>query len=430
MVTCPSSAASASTSPDDDDDNDNDPLSTSANDDASSSLEDGVGPVVAIPAIPLDITKSHAKAMGGDRAIGPYHETAAVNDDMRLAREIQIIDKLTSVYGFPHRLALDALEECGPLAADDENDDDFVVTCYNWILDNHDDDAGVVDGGGPVVPRIDCPHVTKRVRFRIFEIGMDGMETEVFSTNDSDEHTGSTTIAPWLAGEGGISTHRPEGRDHPDLMNVECQYHRYADMRRRRWMRPSREESLEGRTPFPAVGSLKSDVDDDSFDDAHPDTNIIVAEGGEGDDDIRARHAQPRYCPMGMNWLCLECGMMMCSRYANGHARTHYEITKEEDEAAGGEEVSAAMANVGGHCIAVCLADLSVWCYRCNAYLRYPTLDVVTKYLEGLKFGDIDARIVMTNTNYDETIVIGRDFTYSRSPLCTWSSLMSTHKKK
>ena len=82
----------------------------------------------------------------------------------------------------------------------------------------------------------------------------------------------------------------------------------------------------------------------------------------------------------------------MCSRYVNGHAKLHYEDTKEEEKAA----AASADASIGGdeggrdavgHCIAVSLADLSVWCYECNAYLHHPKLNELTKHLEKIKFG-------------------------------------------
>ncbi len=102
----------------------------------------------------FDGTASHAANDDRDCSTPP-HAAAAINDDMRLAREIRIIDRLTSVYGFPYRSALDALEECGqhlvPRDDDDEYDDDdeCVVACYNWILDNRINDVGVVDSGAP-----------------------------------------------------------------------------------------------------------------------------------------------------------------------------------------------------------------------------------------------------------------------------------------
>eukprot|EP01083_Nonionella_stella_P082427 227497_1 len=71
-------------------------------------------------------------------------------------------------------------------------------------------------------------------------------------------------------------------------------------------------------------------------------------------------------CPNGENWLCLHCGVVRCSRYVNEHCKDH--------------------AEESGHCIAVSLEDLSVWCYQCSAYLTHPSLDDTLKTLESLKF--------------------------------------------
>ena len=35
--------------------------------------------------------------------------------------------------------------------------------------------------------------------------------------------------------------------------------------------------------------------------------------------------SSPSSCPGGENWLCLECGAVLCSRYGNGHAKLHQE---------------------------------------------------------------------------------------------------------
>ena len=35
--------------------------------------------------------------------------------------------------------------------------------------------------------------------------------------------------------------------------------------------------------------------------------------------------SSPSSCPEGENWLCLECGAVLCSRYGNGHAKLHQE---------------------------------------------------------------------------------------------------------
>lgn len=73
------------------------------------------------------------------------------------------------------------------------------------------------------------------------------------------------------------------------------------------------------------------------------------------------------------NWLCLECGAIRCSRYVNGHSLLHWEETKSSKDD-------------DGHCLAVSLEDLSVWCYVCNAYVVNDLLKPITNTLERLKF--------------------------------------------
>eukprot|EP00978_Attheya_sp_CCMP212_P003189 scaffold6581_cov57-Attheya_sp.AAC.17 len=110
-------------------------------------------------------------------------------------------------------------------------------------------------------------------------------------------------------------------------------------------------------------------------------------------------------CPSGENWVCLECNAIRCSRYVNGHAVSHWEDTKadavdarqEELDRSGdslndGDDTAPDNPDTAGHCIAVSLADLSVWCYECGAYLKSPKLEQIVKRLEVLKFGpDADA---------------------------------------
>ena len=78
-------------------------------------------------------------------------------------------------------------------------------------------------------------------------------------------------------------------------------------------------------------------------------------------------------CPLGENWCCLECGKVRCSRYVNGHGLVHWKETKTD-------------SNPDGHCIAISLADLSVWCHVCSAYLKHSSLDSLVTRLEKLKF--------------------------------------------
>lgn len=91
-------------------------------------------------------------------------------------------------------------------------------------------------------------------------------------------------------------------------------------------------------------------------------------------------------CPaIGENWLCLECGLICCSRYVNGHGLQHWEETKQEGN---GEEEEEDV----GHCLALSLADLSVWCHVCNAYLKHDKLTPLLQRLETLKFPENSAK--------------------------------------
>lgn len=81
-------------------------------------------------------------------------------------------------------------------------------------------------------------------------------------------------------------------------------------------------------------------------------------------------------CPSQENWICLQCGVIRCSRYVNGHGVAHYEDTVTSDP---GEDHS-------GHCVGASLADLSVWCHACQAYLEDPTVQRLVTRLQELKF--------------------------------------------
>ncbi len=108
-------------------------------------------------------------------------------------------------------------------------------------------------------------------------------------------------------------------------------------------------------------------------------------------------------CPDGENWICLECGAVRCSRYINGHAKDHWENTKaaEKNRAVDNNENDIVDNDKGnqhntddteatGHCIALSLEDLSIWCYECNAYLNNPELARLVQKFEKLKFDDED----------------------------------------
>ena len=101
-------------------------------------------------------------------------------------------------------------------------------------------------------------------------------------------------------------------------------------------------------------------------------------------------------CPQGENWICLECGVVRCSRYVNAHGVAHWEKTKESDP--------------DGHCIAVSFADLSAWCHVCGSYVRNAEiLDPLLRRLEELKFPDVPP---------SRSIEGERETKRSRSSLC------------
>ncbi|KAJ3207698.1 NAD-dependent protein deacetylase sirtuin-2 [Entophlyctis luteolus] len=52
------------------------------------------------------------------------------------------------------------------------------------------------------------------------------------------------------------------------------------------------------------------------------------------------------------NWVCLRCFHVACSRYVNGHMAVHVQSVHN------------------GMCVAVSMADLSVYCYECDEYIQ------------------------------------------------------------
>ena len=54
------------------------------------------------------------------------------------------------------------------------------------------------------------------------------------------------------------------------------------------------------------------------------------------------------------------------------------------------EKIKYNYESAAGHCIALSLEDLSVWCYECNAYLVHDDLTTLVKQFEQAKFGRDD----------------------------------------
>lgn len=88
------------------------------------------------------------------------------------------------------------------------------------------------------------------------------------------------------------------------------------------------------------------------------------------------------------NWVCLLCGETRCGRYASRHSLQHWQETKRQEEASTSALEAAELGTLPrGHCLALGLADLSVWCYECEAYVHHESLGPLVKQMQVLKFG-------------------------------------------
>ncbi|KAH0628876.1 hypothetical protein JD844_010478 [Phrynosoma platyrhinos] len=67
------------------------------------------------------------------------------------------------------------------------------------------------------------------------------------------------------------------------------------------------------------------------------------------------------------NWVCLVCYKVCCGRYINQHMLAHN--------------------SESGHPLVLSFADLSAWCYECQAYVHHPTLFEVKSLAHKMKFG-------------------------------------------
>ncbi|VDP84815.1 unnamed protein product [Echinostoma caproni] len=67
-------------------------------------------------------------------------------------------------------------------------------------------------------------------------------------------------------------------------------------------------------------------------------------------------------------WVCLVCDETGCGRYAQAHMLEHFKRTQ--------------------HPIALSYADLSIWCYLCESYIRSPVLNEIQRIVYRAKFGE------------------------------------------
>jgi histone deacetylase 6 len=88
------------------------------------------------------------------------------------------------------------------------------------------------------------------------------------------------------------------------------------------------------------------------------------------------------------NWLCLICFKTFCSRYINEHSHLHF-VSSE-------------------HPLTLSFSDLSVWCYKCEAYVDNPQLykfkNLVhrSKFSEDLVWSYGDTMLINMQRNEDE----------------------------
>ena len=247
------------------------------------------------------------------RAAAPPQEEA----DSWLAQKMHAIEQLHNIFGFSYDVAQQAVD----YIVDTDNIDSTqstidVTACYNYILD-----AGLgLDRGGPITPRDDCPHVSKHYQI-------------------------TTTMIPL------VPTHAP------------CSYVASSPP-----TPPSNTNHNTGTTTTKdqPQGRLKSDLMYQDTDDTATTTTTTT-------------NTTAVACHAKENWLCLECGVVRCSRYCLGHALQHWQETcriKADDDGAAaageGEEEGGSVPqdhNMDGHCLAVSVSDLSLWCHVCQSYI-------------------------------------------------------------
>lgn len=81
--------------------------------------------------------------------------------------------------------------------------------------------------------------------------------------------------------------------------------------------------------------------------------------------------------PARENWVCTFCWQVLCSRYVNGCMAAH-------TSAEGG-------SHEGSKCnVAISLADLSAWCFKCNAYVDSPLVRAIEARIADAKFNSTD----------------------------------------
>jgi Zn-finger in ubiquitin-hydrolases and other protein len=337
-------------------------------------------------------TTSHSlsAAIGSDAAAN-----VAGSNDENIARQMHVLEQLTVIYSFPSDVAHRAMEA----VATQEllsimGLDEVIAMCCTYILDNN----LAADQGGSVVPVDNCPHVLSHLQHLITVNDLPILPQHVLC---SYEYSNGST----------------ETGNDDDL---------YEDV----------QFGPDGQAPKKRkkkIGQLKVDPDEELLESMQKKQN-------------------GKRCGSGTeNWLCLHCGVVRCGRYVQGHGLLHWQETRagenttrapvaegpstagvatvagfavesdenRADESLGGSRPQSdetvpseivqtestteapAVTPVGptpssevgdGHCLAVSLSDLSIWCHVCQSYVHgHSYFEMIRQQLEYYKFQPVAA---------------------------------------
>lgn len=266
-----------------------------------------------------------------------------------VAEALYAVETLVQVFGFSVDVANQAVDEMG--TAD-------VTQLYNYILDQ-----GLgKDTGGAVYPIDNCPHIHHMVHALVTSAAATA------ATSSGIHAADPTTKNPQVGG--------------PHVFEQYCQY------------QPQQEQksSSSGSTKKTGTGNFKEETVLFPADIGGGAAANAKAAANANEDKAAPSSSSAVACPKGENWLCLTCGQVFCSRYVNGHGLQHWKDTVSSSEGPAPPLTStsddAATAASEGHCVAVSLADLSVWCHVCGAYLVHDEtiLKPIVSQLEQWKF--------------------------------------------
>jgi NAD-dependent deacetylase sirtuin 2 len=114
---------------------------------------------------------------------------SATVSDATIAECFQAVETLTTMFGFDHSVANQAVDAVGT----------DITTCYNYILDQ----ALAKDGGGSVYPIDNCPHITQHVQLTLSSLPIIFQETRMMRLpccispiHNTATTTATTTSAP------------------------------------------------------------------------------------------------------------------------------------------------------------------------------------------------------------------------------------------